>query len=168
MSEDSTRVSCLFGKAYRWDRELDGRLTLQRYRGAMPAYASPEAEHVAHGIRLGGRGHLLDQAVSSQPFTVEALERIIRPDLYDEQDDDELSLDAQPLGRLRVYPSQDSHTIACDWYGWLPGHYTTRDAALVAYGYILGGEKAGPLDKLAQPRPEGYTLAEIETFAATA
>lgn len=134
----------------------------------MAAYANPDAEHVAHGIRLGGRGHLLDTAPDSRKLDVEALERLTRPDLYEDQDDDDLSLDVQPLGQLRIHPSQDTHTIACDWYGWLPGHYTTREAALVAYGYVLGGEKAGELDKLAQPRPDGYTLNEIETFANAA
>ena len=70
---------------------------------------------------------------------------------------------------LRLYPHADGdHTLACEWFGWLPGHYTTRQAALVAYGYVLGGEDAGYLDKLAVPRPEGYTLAEIEAFAAAA
>jgi hypothetical protein len=67
---------------------------------------------------------------------------------------------------LRLYEGQGTYMIACSWFGWLPGHYTTRDAALVAYGYILAGEKAGYLEELAVPRPAGYTLAEIEAFAA--
>jgi hypothetical protein len=133
----------------------------------MPAYANTDAEHVAHGIRLGGRGHLLDDAPDSPPLTIEALERLTRPDLY-EPDEDGETRPVGEMGMLRLYQASETFTIACEWFGWLPGHYTTRQAALVAYGYVLGGEDAGYLDKLAAPRPEGYTLAEIEDFAAGA
>lgn len=129
----------------------------------MPAYADQDAEHVAHGIRLGGRGHLLDGVYAAKPLTIGDLEWLMRPDLYEGQ------RKPRPGGMLRVHPHPDGdYTIACDWFGWLPGHYTTREAALAAYGYVLGGENAGHLDKLAQPRREGYTLEEIEAFAATA
>jgi hypothetical protein len=132
----------------------------------MPSYASEDAEHVAHGVRLGGRGDLLDAVSDGQPLTIEALERLTRPDLYEPDEDGETRPTGE-TGMLRLYTHADgNHTIACDWYGWLPGHYTTRQAAHVAYGYVLGGENAGPLDKLAQPRLDGYTLAEIEAFAA--
>lgn len=138
----------------------------------MPAYADHDAEQVAHGIRLGGRGDKLDAAPDGRPLNVGDLERLTRPDLYEPDEDlDEDHEDAPewgPGGQLRVHQATDTYTLSADWPGWLPGHYVTRDAALVAYGYVLGGEKAGPLDKLAQPRPEGYTLAEIEAFAAKA
>ena len=134
----------------------------------MPAYANPDAEHVAHGIRLGGRGHLLDAVYTSKPLTVGDLEWLTRPDLYEPGEGGEPHRIGK-LGMLRLYPHADGDfTIACEWFGWFPGHYATRDAALAAYGYVLGGETAGPLDKLAQPRAEGYTLAEIEAFAAAA
>ena len=134
----------------------------------MPAYADQDVEHVAHGIRLGGRGHLLDAAPDSPALSIEALERLTRPDLYEPDEDGETRTVGE-TGMLRLYSHTDGdYTIACEWFGWLPGHYTTRDAALTAYGYVLGGENAGYLDKLAVPRAEGYTLAEIEAFAATA
>lgn len=107
-----------------------------RYRDAMPTYANPDAEHLAHGIRLGG-GH----------GTAEEVER--------------------GLKALTVHDAIGTYTISTTTHGWLPGHYTTREAALVAVGYVLGGEEAGPLDALAQPRANGYTLDEIEAFAAT-
>lgn len=139
----------------------------RRYPHRMPAYADHDAEQVAHGIRLGGRGHLIDAAPDSPALTIEALERLTRPDLYEPDEDGEI----RPVGEtgmLRVYQASDTYTIACEWFGWLPGHYTTRDAALTAYGYVLGGEDAGYLDKLAVPRADGYTLDEIEAFAAAA
>lgn len=102
----------------------------------MPAYTNLDAEHLAHGIRLGGGDG-----------TAEELER--------------------GLDVLTVHDAVGSYTISTTTYGWLPGHYATREAALVAIGYVLGGEQAGELDKLAQPRPHGYTLAEIEAFAAS-
>ncbi|MEV0556179.1 hypothetical protein AB0I27_22355 [Streptomyces sp. NPDC050597] len=135
----------------------------------MPAYADHDAEQVARGIRLGGRGQILDEAPAGPPLTVAGLERLTRPDIY--EPDEELDEDEDPPtwgagGQLQVHQASDTYTLSAAWWGWLPGHYVTRDAALVAYGYVLGGEKTGPLDKLAQPRLEGYTLAEIETFAA--
>jgi len=137
----------------------------------MPAYADHDAEQVAHGIRLGGRGEKLDAAPVDRPLNVGDLERLTRPDLYEPGEDRDENYEDPPAwgpgGQLRIHHVSDTYTIACDWFGWLPGHYVTRDAALVAYGYVLGGEKAGPLDKLAQPRLEGYTLAEFEAFAAT-
>lgn len=131
----------------------------------MPAYADHDAEQVAHGIRLGGRGQMLDAAPDSRPLGIEALERLARPDVY-EPDEDGETHPVGETGMLHVYKVSETYTIACEWFGYLPGHYVTRDAALVAYGYVLGGENAGPLDKLAVPRLEGYTLEEIEAFAA--
>lgn len=131
----------------------------------MPTYANPDAEHVAHGIRLGGRGDTLDEAPVGQPLTVEALEHLTRPDLYEPAEDGETRR-VGDTGMLRLYLHADGdYTIACEWFGWLPGHYVTRDAALVAYGYVLGGETAGRLDELAVPRADGFTLDEIEAFA---
>ncbi|MEV4033415.1 hypothetical protein [Streptomyces umbrinus] len=140
----------------------------------MPAYADHDAEQVAHGIRLGGRGEMLDAAPPGSPLAVADLERLARPDLYEPDPEEDLDEDYEDApewgseGQLRIHQASDTYTIAADWCGWLPGHYVTRDAALVAYGYVLGGEKAGPLGKLAQPRLAGYTLAEIEAFAAGA
>lgn len=135
---------------------------------AMPTYANLDAEQVAHGIRLGGRGHLLGGATVSQPLTVEALERLARPDLHEPGEGGEARRVGE-LGMLRLHPHADGdYTIACEWFGWLPGHYTTRYAALAAYGYVLGGESAGPLEMLTRPRAAGYALAEIEAFAAGA
>lgn len=133
----------------------------------MPAYANHDAEQVAHGIRLGGRGHLIDTAPASQLLDIEALERIACPDLYEPDENGERH-PAGGMGTLRLYQVKDTYTVACEWFGWLPGHYTTREAALTAYGYVLGGENVGLLEKLAAPRPEGYTLTEIEAFAAAA
>lgn len=136
----------------------------------MPAYADHDAEQVAHGIHLGGRGDKLDAAPTGKPLTVSSLERLTRPDIFEPDEGfDEYYEDSPEWGpgaRLRIHQVKDTYTLSADWCGWLPGHYVSRYAALVAYGYVLGGEKAGPLDKLAQPRPDGYTLDEIEAFAA--
>lgn len=132
----------------------------------MPAYAEHDAEQIAHGIRLGGRGDTLDNALAAvgEPLTVRHLERITRPDLHPL--DGGPGLDYETVGMLHLYKVSDAYTVASEWFGWLPGHYTTRDAALVAYGYVLGGEGAGRLDELAVPRPDGFTIGEIESFAA--
>lgn len=132
----------------------------------MPAYANHDAEQVAHGIRLGGRAAVIDATPDDQPLTVAGLERLTRPDLQPHNESP--GLDYESVGMLHIYKVRETYTIACEWFGWLPGHYTTREAALTAYGYILGGENAGPLDRLTQPRIDGYTLAEIEAFAAAA
>lgn len=129
----------------------------------MPTYADQDAEHVAHGIRLGGRGHLLDAEADGQPLTVRDLEGIARPDIRRSGGPGD---GYETIGMLRLYQGPETYTIATSWSGWLPGHYATRQAALVAYGYVLGGEDAGYLDELTQPRPDGYTLAELEAFAA--
>jgi len=131
----------------------------------MSLYESLDAEHVAHGIRLGGRGGVLEAASAGSALTVEALERLARPDLYASGEEGGFRSVGEK-GMLRLYPHADGDfTLACEWFGWLPGHYATRQAALVAYGYVLGGEGGGCLEELARPRPQGYTLAEIEAFA---
>ncbi|PPS89490.1 hypothetical protein [Streptomyces sp. MH60] len=127
----------------------------------MPDYADFDAEKVAHGIRLGGGGATLDAYVG-EALTVADLEDLLRPDLRDDEDSPASS---SRLGQLRVRDMIDSFTMACDWYGYLPGHYETRDTALVAYGYILGGEQAGSLNVIARPRPEPITEQELERFA---
>lgn|GEM_PF-6224395 len=131
----------------------------------MPAYASTDAEHVAHGIRLGGRGRPLDDALAAarEPLDVPGLEGIARPDL--KPADEGPGFEYETIGMLHLYEVAGTYKIATRWFGWLPGHYDSRAAALVAYGYVLGGEQPGLLSRLTSPRADGYTLAEIEAFA---
>lgn len=132
----------------------------------MSTYADRDAEQVARGIRLGGQGDQLDAAPDSEPLTVAGLERLTRSDIYEPDEDFDPDYDDPPEwgpeGQLRVYKVSETYTIAADWCGWLPGHYVTRDAALVAYGYVLGGEGAGVLGELATPGPDGLTVEDLE------
>lgn len=132
----------------------------------MTSYANSDAEHVGRGIQLGGKGDRLDQALSeeSEPLTVTRLERIMRPDLGDDPHDP-AGRGLEQMGMCLISKTGDSYGLAARWFGWLPGHYDSREAALVAYGYVLGGESAGYLDRVAEPGPEPWTVQMIERFA---
>lgn len=127
--------------------------------------ADHDAERVAHGMRLGGKGDALDAALAEaqRPLTVAQVEKIARPDLGPSNSG--RGLDHERVGALKLYRVTDTYTIATDDFGWLPGHYVDRDAALVAYGYVLGGEGAGTLDKVKAPAPQGIAVEEIEAYA---
>lgn len=136
----------------------------------MPKYANGDAEHVAHGIRLGGKGALLDAVGPGQQLTVSDLEQLARPDLYepDPAEDQESWRQPGPEGMVRIYcyTQHGDYDVACDWFGWVPGHYATREAGLTAYGYLLGGEQAGELEEMVkEQRP--HTVTDIERFAAS-
>lgn len=116
----------------------------------MPTFADDNAEYVAHGIRLGGKADKLDAAISAagEPLSVTDLERIARPDLSDHGE--ESGDRSEHVGMLKISATQHGYSIAARWFGWLPGCYATREAALTAYGYVLGGEAHGYLDDIAK------------------
>lgn len=60
-----------------------------------------------------------------------------------------------------------SWALAASWYGWLPGVFATREAALLAYGYVLGGERAGHLEDLRDevPRREDRPIEVYDLIA---
>lgn len=75
------------------------------------------------------------------------------------------------IGLCHLFPWNDhSFSLATAWYGWLPGRWFGRESALGAYGYVLGGEDSGVLEKLtervsAAPRWGHYvTLGDLEKF----
>jgi hypothetical protein len=135
----------------------------------MPTYASNDAEQVAHGIRLGGKAAMLDDFLRSmnKPVSVDQLEYITRPDAYAEH-----GLRATPddrfehVGMLKISATQHGYSIAAEWFGWLPGSYTTRDAALTAYGYVLGGEAHGYLEDIAKRYGGSITTEDLQAIAA--
>lgn len=59
--------------------------------------------------------------------------------------------DAEPekLGSFKLYRPAGGDGWALSWGGaWLPGRYESRDAAVLACGYVLGGEGRGDLEVL--------------------
>jgi len=135
----------------------------------VPTYADHDAEQVAHGILLSGKANILDAAVStaSKPLSVSDLERTTRPGIAPRRKKD--GDDFEYVGMLKIAAGERDYAIAAQWFGWLPGPYATRDAALAAYGYILGGETHGYLDALRNQvvRGEGrpITLEDLNAFA---
>lgn len=126
----------------------------------MTAYADHDAALVAHGIRLGGKGDALANALhaAGQPLTVDDLERIARPDLSrraTQQGDG-----FEHVGMCQIAPTDNGYALAAQWFGWLPGRYATRDVALAAYGYVLGGEGFGYLNDLVKRWGDRAVTAE--------
>lgn len=131
--------------------------------GTMSPITTPDDVTVLlKGIRLGG-GPATVAAVEaaradSGSFTVEDLERHAHRDWdrmqFEEYSSSRVSEGAQPVGLARVYGPDDgplgkeTWAVAAAWYGWLPGIYDSRAAALLAYGYVLGGERHGLLEEL--------------------
>ncbi|WP_413808132.1 hypothetical protein [Streptomyces sp. OE57] len=125
-----------------------------------------------HGVRAGGiphRAESLETALrqaAGRPLTVEELEAaaLLQWDrlTYEEQrrmnaEERPVSPGVEAVGFARIYPPKQAsalpgqapaYGVAASWYGWLPGIYATRTAALMAYGYLLGGEEAGLLEEL--------------------
>jgi hypothetical protein len=131
----------------------------------MPTFADHDAEQVAHGIRLGGIGETLDTALGAagEPLTVAHLEDIARPDLH--RQSSPVGNGLEHVGMLGIFQGPDGYVIAAQWFGWLPGRYTTRDAALIAYGYVLGGEAHGYLEDISKRRAL-LRVEDIEALAA--
>ncbi|MEC3995029.1 hypothetical protein VSR01_16410 [Actinacidiphila sp. DG2A-62] len=126
-----------------------------------------DARIIGKAIRLGGSREIiaaLDAALTEGPLTPDRIERLAHPDwdrvAFEEEASEPVSEGAEAVGLARLYgPEQTSARgriagrppswgVAASWYGWLPGMYEDRTAALLAYGYVLGGEGAGPLEEL--------------------
>lgn len=117
----------------------------------MATFENPDAELIAEGIRLSGKAEAVDDFVRSmsRPVSVDQLEYITRPDAFAEYGlRAAAGLGFEHVGMLKIAAVEGGFTIAALWFGWLPGVYATRDAALVAYGYALGGEQHGHLEDL--------------------
>lgn len=166
-------------------RFTSGATSCDLQRRIMPTLTPfADAELLARGIRLGAapdRVALLDTALrgAAGPLTADDVER------YMHSDWDRWQLAAtqvnprsdhvEPVGMARLHAPHPDHpevgwALAATWYGWLPGIYTTREAALLAYGYLLGGESAGFLEELRDQVLRGesrhITVDDIEGFAA--
>ena len=145
-----------------------------------------DAGAIIKGIRLGGPPKVVGAvedalAAAGGTLTVEELEEAARPEwdraLFEEYRDLPVSPGAEPVGLARLYgPEQTdapglppSWAVAAAWIGWLPVICATREAALVTYGYVLGGERAGYLEELrdrfnrAERRP--VTVEDLTSFA---
>jgi hypothetical protein len=125
--------------------------------------AYDDARVIAKGIRLSGSREIvaaLEAALTEGPLTPDRIERFAHPDwdrvAFEEKSGEAVSEGAEAVGLARLYdPSQTavpgrspSWGVAASWYGWLPGMYEDRTAALLAYGYVLGGEGDRPLEGL--------------------
>jgi hypothetical protein len=128
--------------------------------------AYDDARVIGKGIRLGSSAEIvaaLEAALAEGPLTPDQIERLAHPDwdrfTFEEQASTPVSPGAEAVGLARVYapvapdPAQpwrvvSGWLVAAAWWGWLPCTFATRDAALLAYGYVLGGEGAGPLEEL--------------------
>ena len=141
----------------------------------MATYANADAEHIAHGIRLGGKSAELDTALrdATHPLNADDLEHLIHPDFRETYSNQPTAREGgfERLGMLKLAHPGDvpGWLMAAEWFGWLPGIYASREAVLVAYGYVLGGEAGGYLDELQVQvrRREGreITVEDIEAFA---
>ncbi|MFF5668815.1 hypothetical protein ACFY8S_01540 [Streptomyces hygroscopicus] len=138
----------------------------------MTSSAHEDVTVLVHGVRAGGdpdRVESLETALrraDGRPLTVEELEAAVLLQwdrvTYEEQrrmdaEERPVSPGAEAVGFARIYPPEQAsalpgqapaYALAASWYGWLPGVYATRKAALLAYGYVLGGEAAGNLEEL--------------------
>jgi hypothetical protein len=141
----------------------------------MPGYANHEAECVGYGISLGGSGTQVHNAIhaATAPLSVDDLERIFRPDshaTYAERTREETSNGWDRIGMLKMSRTPDGrYSIAAQWHGWFPGSYASRDVALTAYGFILGGEAAGYLEELRDQvvcgEQRAITIEDLNAFA---
>ncbi|MDX3345905.1 hypothetical protein PV387_03495 [Streptomyces sp. ME02-6987-2C] len=129
----------------------------------MPSSVLTDARTIAKGIRLGGASDIvraLDEALTDGPLTPDRIEQLAHPDWdrvqFEEESGKPVSEGADAVGLARLYDPeqtgpahrQGSWGVAASWYGWLPGAYASRDAALLAYGYVLGQEGPGLLERL--------------------
>ncbi|MFF4179701.1 hypothetical protein [Streptomyces sp. NPDC001750] len=145
----------------------------------MKCAALDDAQTIAKGIRLGGSTKIvtaLEAALTEGPLTPDRIERLAHPDWdrvqFEVQGSELLSEHGEPVGLACLYgPAQGGWAVAASWYGlgWLAGIYASREAALLAYGYVLGGEGRGGLEELrdqvfhGERRP--ITPADLVAFA---
>lgn len=131
----------------------------------MATTAAPkDASLIVKGIRLGGSTDVvaaLDAALADGgPLTPDSIERFAHPDwdrvTFEQQARELVPSGAEVVGLARLYGPDEidapglrpSWALAAAWYGWLPGIFDSRTAALIAYGYVLGREQHGPLEDL--------------------
>lgn len=148
------------------------------------AAAHDDARVIGKGIRLGGSREIvaaLEAALAEGPLTPDRIERFAHPDwdrvTFEEQSSKPVSKGADAVGFARLYgPDQagrpgsaPSWAVAASWFGWLPGLYGDRTTALLAYGYVLGGEGTGNLEELRNTVLRGerrpIELADLIVFA---
>ncbi|MET8746871.1 hypothetical protein [Streptomyces sp. NPDC004728] len=150
----------------------------------MNGTALDDAQTIERGIRLGGSTEIvanLEAALAEGPLTPDRIEHLAHPDWdrieLEERVNEPRPEDGDSVGLARLYGSEKTDApglaptwaLAASWYGWLPGAYASREAALLAYGYILGGENSGELEELrdqvarAEHRP--ITQADLTDFA---
>jgi hypothetical protein len=125
--------------------------------------AYTDARVIAKGIRLGGSREIvaaLEAALVEGPLTPDRIEQVAHPDWdriqFEEHASEPVAEGARPVGLCRLYdpvqmgaaPRPASWGVAAAWWGFLPGAYASREAALLAYGYVLGREGAGMLEEL--------------------
>jgi hypothetical protein len=125
--------------------------------------AYDDARVIGKGIRLGGSPEIvaaLEAALAEGPLTPDRIERFAHPDWdrveFEEEQQDPVTAGFELVGFARLCgPDQKdtpglppSWSVAASWFGWLPGTYEDRTAALLAYGYVLGCEGGGPLEDL--------------------
>ncbi|MEZ3180816.1 hypothetical protein KYY02_19610 [Streptomyces pimonensis] len=150
----------------------------------MTRSALDDARIIGKGIRLGGAPEIvraLDAALAEGPLTPDRIEQLAHPDwdrlTFEEQTSRPVSEGADAVGLARLYGPDEmdaagltpSWGLAAAWYGWLPGTYTDRTAALLAYGYILGNESGGLLeelrDRITRDQRRPITSSDLIAFA---
>lgn len=141
-------------------------------------FANRDAELVHAGIQRGASSRDRERLeaekrhTARKPLTVRDLEVIARPDINpNDYADRQTEFEQVGMARLSAPPQGgDGWGLAAAWFGWLPGLYDTRDSALAAYGYVLGGEVPGSIESLRNrvQRSEGrlITLHDLEAFVA--
>jgi len=137
--------------------------------------ALDDAQVIAEGIRLGGSPEItaaLAAVCAQGPLTPDDIERVAHPDWdrlwWEEVRQVPPPSDVEPVGlaHLQELP-RGGYVVAADGIGPVPGVYPSREAALLAYGYFLGGEGAGPLRELrALVVAEGRRMIEMSELTA--
>ncbi|GGZ23247.1 hypothetical protein GCM10010387_15450 [Streptomyces inusitatus] len=119
-----------------------------------------DAEIIVRGIGLGGSADIAAAVRTAElegPLTPDRIERLAHSDWGPARVEELLTRPVpegcEQVGLARIYPlvdqrGSDARLLAASGYGWLPGSYATREAALLAYGYVLGGEGSGYLEDL--------------------
>ncbi|MCZ1012054.1 hypothetical protein [Streptomyces lydicus] len=148
----------------------------------MPTTSSQfeDARIIAKGIRLGGSSEIVaavEAAGASGPLTPGRIEQLAHP-AWDRAEFEERSRPTSPPGAEQVgmallyrvdqaaIPGDaPSWVLATQWCGWLPGTYASREAALLAYGYVLGTEGSDRLEELRDcTRPHPIRPADLIAY----
>lgn len=141
-----------------------------------------DARTIVQGIRLGGSAEIAAAVEAALgPLGADRIEQLVHPDWdrvqFEEYSAEPVSPGAEPVGLARLYPPEQTAAdgltpawvVAASWYGWLPGRYAGREAALLAYGYVLGHEGGGALeelrDRVARGEDRPIESADLIAFA---